>query len=241
MTKPTKPAAVDGPTLDDAADAQLFSSKTFAWVEYTPLAVQYMADSNDYVDLVAAAVDADAMATEAGRAQAVLKAGEAADSADEAAASETQAGLYAAAAGASSPVDLTSSDFGDLLQVVDVGAGVKGLAMSSQRLERSASFLGGTPSLNLAAAQFHYGTLTANTVFTFDVSGFGALTGEVIFFVLEITQDATLRTITFPASVEWKGGAAPDVPAVGEKAVYTFASRDLGVTWLGTFNGAEFA
>lgn len=48
MTKPTKPTAVDGPTLDDAASPQVFSEKTFAWVEYTPLAVQYMSDSVDF-------------------------------------------------------------------------------------------------------------------------------------------------------------------------------------------------
>ncbi|MDF3413292.1 hypothetical protein HKX54_02390 [Sulfitobacter sp. M57] len=114
MTKPTKPAAVDGPTLDDAADAQLFSSKTFAWVEFTPLAVQFMADSNDYVDLVAAAVDADAMATEAGRAQAVLKAGEAAAAAVTAGEKAVLAGgardaaqVFAALAGAAAGLDLS--------------------------------------------------------------------------------------------------------------------------------------
>lgn len=71
MTKPTKPTAVAGPTLDDAANPQVFSEKTFAWVEYTPDAVQYMADSNDYVEGLTADVDADATAVETARQQVV--------------------------------------------------------------------------------------------------------------------------------------------------------------------------
>ena len=241
MTKPTKPTAVDGPTLDDAANPEVFSTKTFDWVEYTPLAVDFMAESNDYVEGLTAEVDADATAVEISRAQVVLLEGQASDHADAAAESETQAALFAVAAGAASPIDLASSNIGDLLQVIDDDAGGKELAMSAQRLENSASFTGTTPSLDIAADQYHHGTLTGNTTFTFDVSGFGTISGNAIFFVLEITQDSTIRTITFPASVQWRNGLAPDTPATNATSLYTFMSRDGGATWRASYVGTGFA
>ena len=50
-------------------------------------------------------------------------------------------------------------------------------------------------------------TLSANLTFTFSnpVTGAG--------YVLKITQDSTPRTITWPATVKWAGGAAPTLTA----------------------------
>lgn len=50
-------------------------------------------------------------------------------------------------------------------------------------------------------------TLSANLTFTFTnpVTGAG--------YVLKITQDTTARTITWPATVKWAGGAAPTLTA----------------------------
>jgi hypothetical protein len=173
--------------------------------------------------------------------EAAASASSASGDAAAAAISETNAAASAAAAGDASPVDLSSSNIGDLLQVIDVGSGVKGLAMSAQRLENSAAFTGTTPSLDIAADQYHHGALTGNTTFTFDVSGFGALSGNVVFFALEVTQDSTPRTITFPASVEWDKGIAPDAPDADETAIYAFTTRDGGTTWRGVQSGRAFS
>ena len=149
--------------------------------------------------------------------------------------------LMEAAVVESTGLDVSLFNIGDLLQVVDVGSGVKGLELSAQRLENSVAFTGTTPSLNIANDQYHYGTLTGNTTFTFNVADFGALSGNVIFFMLEITQDSTLRTITFPASVEWRNGLAPDAPATDATSLYTFATRDGGTTWRASYVGTGFA
>jgi hypothetical protein len=53
---------------------------------------------------------------------------------------------------------------------------------------------------------------------------------------IEITQDASVaRTITWPASVQWPGGTAPDLSTLSSKHLIHLRSRDGGVTWLGTF------
>lgn len=53
---------------------------------------------------------------------------------------------------------------------------------------------------------------------------------------LEITQDAgTARTITWPASVQWPGGTAPDLSTLSSVHLIHLRSRDGGTTWLGTF------
>lgn len=53
---------------------------------------------------------------------------------------------------------------------------------------------------------------------------------------IEITQDASVaRTITWPASVQWPGGTAPDLSTLSSKHLIHLRSRDGGTTWLGTF------
>lgn len=186
-------------------------------------------------------VDADATAVETARGQVAANKTAVDNTKGEIDAIKEQIDLQEAAVIAATGLDVSAFNIGDLLQVVDDGAGGKELAMSAQRLENSAPFTGATPSLDIAADQYHHGTLTGNTTFTFDVSGFGALSGSALFFALEVTQDSTLRTITFPASVEWDGGTPPDVPVEDATALYTFASRDGGTTWRGALIGSAFA
>jgi hypothetical protein len=240
-TAPTTPPTVDPlPTAPSRSSPSLFRVLMDAFLASMVTFETQLNTFRTWMNTTAGQVFDNAGEAAASATTATTKAGEASDSADAAAASETQAALSAAAAGAASPVDVSAQNFGDLLQVVDDGAGGKELAMSAQRLENSASFTGTTPSLDIAADQYHHGTLTGNTTFTFDVSGFGAISGNAIFFVLEITQDSTLRTITFPASVDWDDGTAPDTPAINTKSVYTFATRDGGTTWLGVQSGTAF-
>jgi hypothetical protein len=70
-------------------------------------------------------------------------------------------------------------------------------------------------------------TMTGNTTFTF-----GSVTsGRSVGFVIQLTGNG--GTVTWPASVDWAGGTAPDAPASGETDLLVFWTRDGGTTWYG--------
>ena len=82
-------------------------------------------------------------------------------------------------------------------------------------------------------------TLTAdqNTTFVFSNP---SPTGKSCAFTLIWTQDASDRTITWPASVDWAGGSAPSVTSgSGKIDIYTFFTLDEGTIWYGFLAGAE--
>jgi len=70
-------------------------------------------------------------------------------------------------------------------------------------------------------------TMTGNTTFTF-----GSVTsGRSVGFVLQLTGNGS--TVTWPSSVDWASGTAPDAPASGETDILVFWTRDGGTTWYG--------
>ena len=74
-------------------------------------------------------------------------------------------------------------------------------------------------------------TTSGNTTFTF-----GSVTsGRSVGFVLQLTAGGT-HTITWPSSVKWAGGTAPDAPASGETDVLVFHTRDGGTNWYGVLS-----
>ena len=77
---------------------------------------------------------------------------------------------------------------------------------------------------------------TGNTTFTFG----GVTSGRAVGFVLQITAGGT-HTITWPSSVDWAGGTAPDAPASGESNLYVFYTRDGGTNWIGVLSAAAYA
>jgi len=82
-------------------------------------------------------------------------------------------------------------------------------------------------------------TLTADQDTTFVFSN-PSDTGSSCAFTLIWTQDSSDRTITWPATVDWAGGAAPDVTSGAAKIdVYTFFTLDAGTIWYGFQAGAE--
>ncbi len=52
---------------------------------------------------------------------------------------------------------------------------------------------------------------------------------------IEILQDSVARTITWPASVQWPGGTAPDLSTINSRHLVHLRTRDGGTTYLGTF------
>jgi len=70
-------------------------------------------------------------------------------------------------------------------------------------------------------------SMSGNTTFTFS----GAVSGMSNGFILQLTGNGS--TVTWPSSVKWAGGAAPDAPASGETDVLVFHTRDGGSNWYG--------
>jgi hypothetical protein len=64
--------------------------------------------------------------------------------------------------------------------------------------------------------------------------------GTAYGFTLKITPSTTVA-ITWPTSVDWPGGAAPDAPANGETHVFVFYTQDGGTTYYGVLVGKAMA
>jgi hypothetical protein len=73
-------------------------------------------------------------------------------------------------------------------------------------------------------------TMTGNTTFTFS----GADSGWSMGFILQLTGNG--GTVTWPSSVKWAGGTAPDAPASGETDILVFHTRDGGTNWYGVLS-----
>lgn len=77
---------------------------------------------------------------------------------------------------------------------------------------------------------------SGNTTFTFDYSGVNLTTNDAFSFVLRVTAGGT-HSLTWPGTVDWAGGAAPDAPASGETDVFVFFTTTGGSTWYGFLAG----
>lgn len=96
---------------------------------------------------------------------------------------------------------------------------------------------GTTPAVDCDLANVFALTTSGNTTFSFtDAPASGTAFG----FTLKVTAGGT-HTLTWPASVDWSGGSAPDAPASGETDVYTFFTHDAGTTWYGFRAGDAMA
>ena len=97
--------------------------------------------------------------------------------------------------------------------------------------EKLTALASGTINLNTGNVFTH--TLSGNTTYSIT----NAVSGQAHSFTLIITQTATVRTITFPASVKWQGGEIPDMTTASKTYVLTFVSVNGGAIWLGMFGG----
>lgn len=103
-----------------------------------------------------------------------------------------------------------------------------GLYLHDASLKEDYDALSGTSvTCNTGSAGAFSLTMTGNTTFTFSSLDSGYSQG----FVLQLTGNGS--TVTWPSSVDWAGGTAPDAPASGETDIYVFWTRDGGTTWYG--------
>jgi hypothetical protein len=118
------------------------------------------------------------------------------------------------------------------------GSGITRFRIPAAGIDNTSAALSGTtPSVDVGARDTYTLTTSGNTTFTFT----GApSSGQVGTFSLIITAGGT-HTLTWPASVDWAGGTAPDAPASGEKDIYTFMTVDGGTTWYGFLAGDAMA
>ncbi len=98
-----------------------------------------------------------------------------------------------------------------------------------------ANSTGATTTLDLSTGTNFSVTLSENTTFVFSNP---PSSGTAYAFTLVITQPSSAKTITWPSSVDWAGGTAPDAPGNSEVNAYGFMTRDGGTTYYGFLGGA---
>jgi hypothetical protein len=97
---------------------------------------------------------------------------------------------------------------------------------------------GGAITCNLEDGNIHTITLNAATTFAFSNPPASGKAGSL---TLIINQGTTAYAVTWPSSVDWSGGSAPDLSTVSTDYVLTFLTLDGGTTWRGWLSGSAFA
>ena len=91
-----------------------------------------------------------------------------------------------------------------------------------------------TVTCDLATANHFAVTLDQNTTFAFTNP---PSCGTSFSFTLIVTQHSTAVTLTWPNTVDWAGGSAPDAAGNNEVQAYGFITRDGGTTYYGFLGG----
>jgi len=94
-----------------------------------------------------------------------------------------------------------------------------------------------TGTLDLSSGNVFSDAPSANVTYVFSNP---PATGSAYGFTLKVTPSGTY-TVTWPASVDWAGGTAPDAPASGATNVYSFYTQDGGTTYYGFLAGGAMA
>ena len=115
------------------------------------------------------------------------------------------------------------------IETTSVGADVTGELIADSYNETYVALSGTTTTVNCESGNVFALSTTGNTTFTFSNP---PASGTAYGFMLKLTAGGT-HTITYPASVDWAGGTAPDAPASGETDLIVFTTHDGGTTWYG--------
>lgn len=125
----------------------------------------------------------------------------------------------------------------DVAQTFTANQTVTGELKATSYNETYGALSGTTPTVDCEAGNNFALSTTGNTTFTFSNP---PASGTAYGFTLKVTAGGT-HTLTWPASVDWPGGTAPDAPASGETDVYVFYTVDGGTTWYGFQAGDALA
>ena len=91
-----------------------------------------------------------------------------------------------------------------------------------------------TVTCDLATANHFAVTIDQATTFAFSNP---PSSGTSFAFTLIITQHSTAAALTWPNTVDWAGGSAPDAAGNSEVQAYGFITRDGGTTYYGFLGG----
>jgi hypothetical protein len=94
---------------------------------------------------------------------------------------------------------------------------------------------GSAQNIDLSTGNYFTHTQTENTSYTISNAG------SVQFFQLEVINNATAYTITWPASVDWQNGSAPASPSSNQKNIYSFVTDDGGTSYIGSLTGKNIS
>ena len=97
---------------------------------------------------------------------------------------------------------------------------------------------GGAKTIDLTNGNIQTITLNAATTFTFSNPPASGKAGSL---TLIITQASTAVSVTWPASVDWVYGSAPDLSGDSTDYVLVFLTTDGGTTWRGWLSGSDFS
>lgn len=89
---------------------------------------------------------------------------------------------------------------------------------------------GATVTLDLSTGNVFTLTTNQNTTFVFNYGNIQQTTNDAFSFILQITSGGS-HSLTFPSSVKFAGGTAPDAPASGEIDTYVFYTKDGGTRY----------
>ena len=104
--------------------------------------------------------------------------------------------------------------------------------------EGYAVLTGGTPTVSLSAGGSFSLVLSENTTISFADAPATGTSG----FSLKVKQDIAGSgfTVTWPASVQWPGGAAPVLTATADRSdVFVFTTDDGGASFVGLVAGKD--
>ena len=119
------------------------------------------------------------------------------------------------------------------IRVDSTGADVSGELIADSYNEKYAALSGTTPTVDCHNGNNFAITTSGNTTFTFSNP---PTSGTAFGFTLKITAGGT-HSLTWPGTVDYAGGSAPDAPASGETDIYVFYTVDGGTNWYGFLAG----
>ena len=145
-------------------------------------------------------------------------------------------GLFAAVkASAESAIFGRNTDDGNIVLFRKDGSTVGSIASVNGNIkvsaygEEYASLSGTSVTIDCRAGNNFALTTSGNTTFTFSNA---PTSGTAFGFTLKLTAGGG-HTITYPNTVDFAGGTAPDAPASGETDVLVFITVDGGTNWYG--------
>ena len=150
-------------------------------------------------------------------------------------------GLILTGQGSTNDVTIKNDADADVIEIptgttsVTMTGSLKPLTYNETYVSKSAA---STVTCDLATANHFAVTIDQATTFAFSNP---PSSGTSYAFTLIITQHSTAAALTWPNTVDWAGGSAPDAAGNNEVQAYGFITRDGGTTYYGFLGGTAIA